>query len=261
MDRASSDSLPGPIGASRLPRYARVADRLARAIIGGRYPVGGFLPAEPTLATEFRVSRATIREALRQLSERGLLTRIHGVGTRVESAEIRSNFTVSIKSVAEVMQYGASTVLSIGDRACITADAREARLLGCAVGEPWLRLTGLRGLAGDLDPPIAHSEIYLNVLYAAVADDEPVPDMPFHRRITERYDQQIVAIEQTIRAVAIEPTVARALRVQAKTPGLCIVRRFRGMNDITLEVTVNIHPADRFSYNLFLTREETGEHA
>ncbi len=261
MDRAPDAAAPGPVGASHLPRYARVADRLARSIAAGRYPVGSFLPAESALAEEFAVSRATIREALRQLSERNLVARIQGVGTRVESAEIRGNFIVSIRSVADIMQYGASTVLTVLERARIAADAREAHLFGCAVGEPWLRLTGLRGLAGDPGPAIAHSEIYLNPLYAAVADEAPAPDQPFHRRITERYGQQIVAIEQMIRAVAIEPGVASALRVRAKTPGLSIVRRFRGLNDITLEVTVNIHPADRFSYNLFLTRGETSEHA
>jgi len=134
-------------------------------------------------------------------------------------------------------------------------------LLGCAVGDFWVWLRGLRSPAGVPGLPIAHSEIYLNNLYASVAEESPVPGTPFYHRITERYGQHIVAIEQVIRAVAIAPAMAAALLVRPKTPGLSILRRFKGLGGVTLEVTVNTHPADRFSYNIFLSRAETNEHA
>ena len=41
----------------------------------------GILPSETELSQRFEVSRATIREALSQLEQRGVVTRRHGVGT------------------------------------------------------------------------------------------------------------------------------------------------------------------------------------
>ena len=43
----------------------------------------GLLPSETELSQRFEVSRATIREALSQLEQRGVVNRRHGVGTFV----------------------------------------------------------------------------------------------------------------------------------------------------------------------------------
>src|SRR5512135_2066118 len=43
----------------------------------------GSLPSEADLSQRFNVSRATIREALSRLDQRGVVTRRHGVGTFV----------------------------------------------------------------------------------------------------------------------------------------------------------------------------------
>jgi len=47
---------------------------------------GGLLPSETQLGERFGVSRATIREALAQLEQRGAIVRRHGVGTFVASS-------------------------------------------------------------------------------------------------------------------------------------------------------------------------------
>jgi GntR family transcriptional regulator len=44
---------------------------------------GGLLPSEADLGQRFHVSRATVREALSRLEQRGVITRRHGVGTFV----------------------------------------------------------------------------------------------------------------------------------------------------------------------------------
>lgn len=60
-----------------IPKNGSVSDTLAEslenAIAHGEYPVGTSLPSERELLARFGVSRATVREALRQLSARGLI--------------------------------------------------------------------------------------------------------------------------------------------------------------------------------------------
>jgi GntR family transcriptional regulator len=65
------------------PLSQQIEQILSERIRAGKYAPDSQLPAEDSLATEFKVSRATIRTALNTLSTKGLLVRRHGAGTFV----------------------------------------------------------------------------------------------------------------------------------------------------------------------------------
>lgn len=72
---------------------AEIALGLRKQITSGRFASGERLPPERTLAERYGVARGTVREALRQLDNAGLVSRRAGSGTYVtwsESAETRS---------------------------------------------------------------------------------------------------------------------------------------------------------------------------
>jgi DNA-binding FadR family transcriptional regulator len=58
-------------------------DFLGEAIVSGRYAVGASLPPEPILGTELGVSRTVVREAVKSLIAKGLVSSGPKVGTRV----------------------------------------------------------------------------------------------------------------------------------------------------------------------------------
>ncbi len=63
------------------PMYAQVSDILAAEIAGGqRHAEGPQLPSESALALEFKVSRVTVRQALKRLEVRGLIYSEQGRG-------------------------------------------------------------------------------------------------------------------------------------------------------------------------------------
>ncbi len=66
---------------------AKVA--LLDSIASGGFP-DGFLPSEERLADELGVSRGTVREALRSLEEEGVVSRLRGVGTRINHHVVRA---------------------------------------------------------------------------------------------------------------------------------------------------------------------------
>jgi GntR family transcriptional repressor for pyruvate dehydrogenase complex len=70
-----------PPGQVRRIRKAseQVADQLRGLILGGDLPAGTKLPTEQTLAADFGVSRATVREALTGLATENLLRTVKGV--------------------------------------------------------------------------------------------------------------------------------------------------------------------------------------
>ncbi len=69
--------------ASPKPLYAQVRDLLLARIRSGEWGAGESLPNEYTLSTEFDVSIGTVRRAVAELEENGVLVRKQGRGTFV----------------------------------------------------------------------------------------------------------------------------------------------------------------------------------
>jgi GntR family transcriptional regulator len=76
---------------SRLTVTESCVEALVGAVEAGSYPKGSKLPSEDDLAAQLQVSRATIREALQTLQERGMIRREHGRGTFVTERSINKD--------------------------------------------------------------------------------------------------------------------------------------------------------------------------
>lgn len=63
--------------------YAQVADHLAARIAAGEFPPDSMLPGERALAEEYGVALGTIRRAMDELRDRGLVTTLPAKGTFV----------------------------------------------------------------------------------------------------------------------------------------------------------------------------------
>ncbi len=64
-------------------KYQGIATIIRQQILEGTYPAGGQLPTEVQLCESFSASRQTIRQALQQLVDEGLIVRRQGSGSRV----------------------------------------------------------------------------------------------------------------------------------------------------------------------------------
>lgn len=67
--------------------HGNTVDFLGEAIVAGRYAAGASLPPEPVLGESLGVSRTVVREAVKSLIAKGLVTTGPKVGTRVLSDE------------------------------------------------------------------------------------------------------------------------------------------------------------------------------
>lgn len=75
-------------------KYNYLIGELRKRIFSGALKAGERLPSERQLSEAFGYSRVTVRSALRQLENEGLIARRHGKGTFVRSAEERAEKTV-----------------------------------------------------------------------------------------------------------------------------------------------------------------------
>lgn len=76
---------------SQSPLYQQLMTRLKNDIVAGVYPAGGRIPSEQTLCDTYGVSRVTVRKAMLDLVQEGLLVRRQGKGTFVADERIQRN--------------------------------------------------------------------------------------------------------------------------------------------------------------------------
>jgi GntR family transcriptional regulator len=132
-----------------LPLYLQLARYVRNLILGGKLGHRDALPSERELAERFAVSRVTVRKALRELSEEGLLEQIQGAGTFVNRAPHVEQRLSTLTSFSEDM---ASRGLVAGSRwlhrTVAVATPEEALALGLSPGATVSRMQRLRTANG-----------------------------------------------------------------------------------------------------------------
>ena len=73
---------------SQNPLYQQLMRRLQNDVVAGVYPAGGRIPSEQVLCDTYGVSRVTVRKAMLDLVQEGLLVRKQGKGTFVADARL-----------------------------------------------------------------------------------------------------------------------------------------------------------------------------
>nr|WP_225954351.1 winged helix-turn-helix domain-containing protein [Kibdelosporangium phytohabitans] len=67
----------------RHPLSEQATEQMLCLVTSGEWAVGAKIPSEMALAAEFGVGRSTVREAIRELTGKGLLESRHGSGVYV----------------------------------------------------------------------------------------------------------------------------------------------------------------------------------
>ncbi|HTE45729.1 MAG TPA: UTRA domain-containing protein, partial [Gemmatimonadaceae bacterium] len=128
-------------------------------------------------------------------------------------------------------------------------------------GDPsrkWRMLEGLRFVA-DEPKPIAWTQVYVAPEYAAVTDAKNRDRVPIFSLIEKRYGVRPQRIRQEISAVSIGADVSGPLHVPARSVGLSVVREYLSTQGEVFEVTLSVHPADRYHYTMQLDLTYAGE--
>ena len=84
-------------------RFAELAQDLTARIASGRYAVGDLLPTEFELCRQYDASRHTVRLAIGELEQLGLVSRRKKVGTRVVAAAPSAGYRQSLASVEDLV--------------------------------------------------------------------------------------------------------------------------------------------------------------
>jgi GntR family transcriptional regulator len=203
------------------PLYSRVETVLAADIAGGTLPPGSQLPPEEGLIQRFKVSRTTVRKAIQNLIERGLVEVRRGKGTFVTQPRITQELTELTGFVEDMQVLGRSATARLLDKRVLAADQIVAHHLALAPGTLVVRLRRVRladGVAMSFD------ETYLPRDIGEKVVDDDLEAEPVFALLEDKYDTPLVEAEYKLEAAAADPVAAQALQVPTGSPVFVIER-------------------------------------
>ncbi|MCE4026557.1 FadR family transcriptional regulator [Microbacterium sp. Au-Mic1] len=103
----------------------QTADVLLERIRDEEWALGARLPGETTLAAQLGVGRSTVREAIRQLAGRGVLSARQGAGVFVTALDVREDWDAVLQRADIVSVIEARAAIE-GDAAALAAERRSA---------------------------------------------------------------------------------------------------------------------------------------
>lgn len=132
------------------PYYAQLRAIIEADISSGSLPVGAQMPSEARLCEEYGVSRTVVRQALMELTNEGLISRIKGRGSFVAPPKVDEHLAQSLIGLAEeVSARGGrleNKILGFGRQ---EAPTHISRILGLGPDEDVIRLERLRLVDGE----------------------------------------------------------------------------------------------------------------
>lgn len=233
---------------------------LRDAIQAGRYPVGARLPTEERLCGMFDASRQTLREALRTLTEEGLILRRPRAGSVVIARQSPTAFVQTVASIENMLNYPSGTQRKTIETGYVEADHALASLLKCAPGTSWFLIRALRYPQGS-KTPICGTDIYILPRFAGVTRHRQHESIAVADQIAEMYGATATRTQIEVFASEVSPPLAKRLSVVSGSPGLTIIRRYAGADGQVFETTISVHAGQRFTYAFELRREKTAHAA
>ncbi|PWC14022.1 GntR family transcriptional regulator [Brenneria corticis] len=238
--------------------YKRIARELVQNIASEHFPAGSLLPSELELCEQYQVSRHTVREALRELTEQGLILRRKGIGTIVADKPANKGLNHPLECLEDLFFLAKNNLRVVKKIDEVVADYELSRIIGCKPGSRWLHIASIREDSEKKDAPICWTDSYASTTYAKVR--RLVRSDPFaliSDLIEKHYGVQSEEVRQTISAVTVPAKIAKSLGVESGSPALKIVRRYIDRHGNTFETTVSIHPADRYTCSIVLKRQSS----
>lgn len=134
---------------SPLPLYAQVKRRLLAVIQSGNFHNGAF-HTDQELCAMFGVSRFTVRQAIAELVHEGLLRRVQGQGTFVNTANVDETFGPKMDFTTQWARLGRPLTMRLHRFDIAPCPPDMARLLGLSSGKEALYIERSRVSAGAI---------------------------------------------------------------------------------------------------------------
>lgn len=227
-------------------RYAEIADDLRRRVESGEFAAGRVLPSEAELSAGYDASRVTVRKALEQLREEGLVDSRQGFGWFVATDPLRQSLGRLGTVEGQLAASGLEPQRRVVDFAFVTAPPWVREILGSE------RVLEVRRLNLADGQPFALITVWCPERLGARLSRDDVEQSPFY----ELLPVELGGATQTIGAAAATAEDATLLEVPVGSPVLRCQRVTTTVDGRAVLVSEHVFPGHRTEFVVDLPRAE-----
>jgi GntR family transcriptional regulator len=223
--------------------HAQIEDWLAGAIASGQLAAGDRLPTEHDLAAWLGVSRMTLRHALGELAQRGLVSRAvgRGGGTFVAEPKLDQDLTTLAGFSEQLRRHGLVAGARVLSAAEHPASPAAARALGLAAKEPVYDVRRIRLAAGR--PIVLEHSLFPAARFTGMLDC-PL-DGSLYELLEQKYGQRPHRAREVLEPVSANQQEAVLLQVAAGAPLMLVERTAYDQDGQALEFARDLFRGDR----------------
>ncbi|HVK24094.1 MAG TPA: GntR family transcriptional regulator [Actinokineospora sp.] len=248
LEMSDADRPDTVVRVQREPKYWGLKRHLLDLL--GSLPPGSPIPTERSLATDFDVSRTTVRQALAELTVEGRLLRVQGKGTFAAEPKVAQRLQLS--SYTEDMRaQGREPSSKLLEVAEIPAEVELARLLGVRPGAKVLRLHRLRLADGE---PMALESTHLPLGRFRGLRRFVVDGGSLYQVLRDRFGVEMGHAEETIETALAAPHEADLLGADVGMPMLLLSRHSFDADEKPVEWVRSLYRGDRYKFVTTLNR-------
>jgi GntR family transcriptional regulator len=203
------------------PLYVRIQEYIAELILSGKLTPETKIQSEREFSDDLGVSRMTVRKALTELVNEGLLERRHGSGTYVAKPKVTYESHEMVNYIQAMQTRNIATASQLLEFDEIVASRRLAETLQIEIGDPIFRIILLR-FANRV--PVILERIFFPCVRFPDLQEWDLEKSSFIDLLTGVYKNKLGPISQTVEAVSATDAVARQLRVDEGSPLLMLVK-------------------------------------
>lgn len=231
---------------SPVPLYFQLSQELERAISSGVLKPGDRIETEVEIAERLGLSRPTVRQAIQDLVNKGMLVRRRGVGTQVVHSQLRRSMELTslYDDLRSANKKPSTNVLSLGK---VPADAFVAAALNIREGAQVIAIKRLRSIHNE---PLAimHNWLPADLISLDVKELESTGLYELLRR----NGIQMRVANQRIGAKTASAAEARMLNVKPNAPLLTMERTAFDETGTAIEFSSHCYRADSYSFETTL---------
>jgi GntR family transcriptional regulator len=210
------------------PLYSQIQEYLAEMITSGEIPPDTRLPSERELSRQLDISRMTVRRAITELVNEGLLHRKHGAGTFVARRKVSYDARDLISYAHAMHAHGLKVSTQLLEFSQVPASRRLAKRLHVSIGDELYLVARLR-LANR--QPIILERSFFPCDRCPSLEEYDLEKTLVYDLLTGRYGVRVRRVAQTIEAIEAADTTAKQLRVEEGDPLLMVTRILYRVDD------------------------------
>lgn len=236
---------------SPVPIYHQLQEEFRHRILDGDLAPHDRLPSENELSEQFGISPMTVRQAMVELVNDGLVYRERGRGTFVAS-RLPSNLEHQLTRLSSFSEDMRARDLTPESRVLVfetvPAQGKVAVALEVDDGDEVLRIKRVRLAEGQ---PVGVHDTYVRDVPVQRAELEEVGSL---YAVFEQHDVTLAEGEETFKAIAADAELSRHLGVPVGAPLLQVTRTTVDDGGRPVEYVVATYRADLYDYTVRLKR-------